>query len=72
MGLAILDRYVLRSWIRIFVLTALGFPVVSVLIKITDNMRRLLSTGLTVTDIVVSYGYVLPEEISMVMELPIT
>lgn len=67
MRLAILDRYVLRSWIRIFVLTAFGFPVVSVLIKITDNMRRLLSTGLTVTDIVVSYIYVLPEEISMVM-----
>jgi lipopolysaccharide export system permease protein len=66
-GLSILDRYILRSWIRIFVLTAFGFPVVSVLIKITDNMRRLLSNGLTVAEIVRSYLYVLPEEIAMVM-----
>jgi lipopolysaccharide export system permease protein len=67
MGLGILDRYILRSWIRIFVLTAFGFPVVSVLIKITDNMRGLLSRGLTVGEIVKSYLYVLPEEIAMVM-----
>ncbi len=67
MGIGLLDRYILRSWIRIFVLTAFGFPVVSVLIKITDNMRRLLSNGLTVTEILQSYVYVLPEEIAMVM-----
>lgn len=67
MGLTILDRYVLRSWIRIFLLTSLGFPVVSVLIKITDNIRKLLNRGLTVTDIVHSFAYVLPEEIAMVM-----
>lgn len=67
MGLTILDRYMLRSWIRIFLLTALGFPVVSVLIKITDDMRKLLSRGLTVPDILHSFLYVLPEEIAMVM-----
>jgi lipopolysaccharide export system permease protein len=67
MGLTILDRYVLRSWIRIFVLTAFGFPVVSVLIKITDDMRKLLGKGLTVPEILHSFVYVLPEEIAMVM-----
>jgi len=67
MGLTILDRYVLRSWIRIFLLTAVGFPVVSVLIKITDEMRKLLGKGLTVPEILHSYVYVLPEEIAMVM-----
>ena len=46
MTLTILDRYVLRSWIRIFLLTALGFPVVSILIKITDEIRKLLGRGL--------------------------
>ena len=67
MGLTILDRYVLRSWVRIFLLTAFGFPVVSVLIKITDEIRKLLSRGLTVTEIIHSFVYLLPEEIAMVM-----
>ena len=28
----LLDRYVLTNWLRLFVLTALGFPFVAVLI----------------------------------------
>ena len=36
-GLRHLDRYVLQSWIRIFVLTALGFPLVSIVINLTDT-----------------------------------
>lgn len=66
-GLTILDRYVLRSWLRIFAVTAFGFPVVSVLIKITDKMRSLLGRGLTVPEIAYSFLFVLPEEIAMVM-----
>jgi lipopolysaccharide export system permease protein len=67
MGLSILDRYLLRTWLRIFAVTAFGFPVVSVLIKVTDNIRKLLQRGLTVPEIVYSYAFVLPEEIAMVM-----
>ena len=29
----ILDRYLLGSWLRIFLLTALGFPLVDILLK---------------------------------------
>ena len=46
MGLRLLDRYVLRSWLRIFVLTALGFPIVSILINLTDTLKQLLDRGL--------------------------
>ena len=53
-GLRHLDRYVLSSWIRIFVLTALGFPVVSILINLTDTLNRLLDRGLTMEQIAVS------------------
>lgn len=67
MTLSILDRYVLRSWIRIFLLTALGFPVVSILIKITDEIRKLLGRGLGLSEILHSYLYLLPEEVAMVM-----
>ena len=46
-----LDRYVLASWVRIFVLTALGFPIVSILINLTDTLNRLLDRGLTMREI---------------------
>jgi lipopolysaccharide export system permease protein len=66
-GLRHLDRYVLQSWIRIFVLTALGFPLVSILINLTDTLNRLLDRGLSMRDIVVSYIYSIPENVFLVM-----
>ncbi len=63
----LLDRYVLRSWLLIFVLTALGFPVVSIMINMTDNLERLLDRGLKMPEIVVSYAYALPENVFLVM-----
>jgi lipopolysaccharide export system permease protein len=62
-----LDRYVFGSWLRIFVLTALGFPLVSILINLTDTLNRLLDRGLTPRDIVVSYIYSIPENAFIVM-----
>ena len=64
----ILDRYVLESWLWIFVLTAIGFPVVSIMINMTDNLERLLDRGLKrAGDPQVSYVYALPENIFLVM-----
>ncbi len=63
----ILDRYVLRSWLTIFVLTAIGFPVVSVMINMTDNLERLLDRGLKLPEIFISYVYALPENVFLVM-----
>jgi lipopolysaccharide export system permease protein len=62
-----LDRYVLQSWIRIFVLTALGFPLVSIVINLVDNLNKLLDRGLSTNDIVTSYIYSIPENAFMVM-----
>jgi lipopolysaccharide export system permease protein len=62
-----LDRYVLRSWAIIFVLTALGFPVVSVMINMTDNLERLLERGLKLHEILASYVYAIPENVFLVM-----
>jgi lipopolysaccharide export system permease protein len=66
-GLRQLDRYVLASWIRIFVLTALGFPIVSILINLTDTLNRLLDRGLTMREIAISYIYSVPENAFLVM-----
>jgi lipopolysaccharide export system permease protein len=62
-----LDRYVLTSWLRIFILTALGFPIVSILINLTDTLNKLLDRGLTMREIVVSYVYSIPENMALVM-----
>jgi lipopolysaccharide export system permease protein len=67
MGPRLLDRYVLRSWLLIFVLTAFGFPLVSIVINMTDNLEKLLDRGLTLKQIVVSYFYALPENVFLVM-----
>ena len=66
-GVRTLDRYVFGSWVRIFVLTALGFPLVSILINLTDTLNKLLDRGLTMREIVVSYVYSIPENAFLVM-----
>ena len=62
-----LDRYVLWSWVRIFGLTALGFPIVSILINLTDSLNRLLDRGLSMKEITISYVYSIPENAFLVM-----
>jgi lipopolysaccharide export system permease protein len=66
-GLRTLDRYVLSSWVRIFVLTSLGFPLVSIMINLTDNLNKLLDRGLTMQQIAISYVYSIPENMFIVM-----
>ncbi len=56
----ILTRYVLRQWVVIFLLAAVGLPVVAVMIYITDKLNRLLDRGLGAGSIVLSALYGLP------------
>ncbi len=48
-------------------LTALGFPVVSIMINMTDNLEKLLERGLKLPEIFVSYIYALPQNVFLVM-----
>lgn len=59
-----LSRYILRQWVVIFVLAAVGLPIVAVLIYITDKLNRLLDRGLGAADIVTSAIYGLPVNIA--------
>jgi lipopolysaccharide export system permease protein len=63
----LLDRYLLRQWIRIFLLTAVGFPLVQVLIQATDKVGKLLERNLTAGAIALSYLYVIPENMSQMI-----
>lgn len=62
-----LDRYVLGTWSRIFLLTVLGFPLISILIQLTDSLSKLLDNGLGARAIAVSYVYSIPENVFLIM-----
>ncbi len=66
-GLRQLDRYVLGSWIRLFVLAALGLPLVAIFFNLTDMLSKLLDRGLTMREITISYMYAIPEYAFLVM-----
>jgi lipopolysaccharide export system permease protein len=49
------------------VLTALGFPLVSIVINLVDNLNKLLDRGLSTHEIITSYIYSVPENVFLVM-----
>jgi lipopolysaccharide export system permease protein len=62
-----LDRYVFGEFWRIFVTTALGFPVLTVVIDLTDNLDKYLNRNLPRSRIALSYLYWLPDSMFMVL-----
>ena len=66
-GLRQLDRYVLSTWLRLFVLAALGLPLVAIFFNLTDMLSKLLDRGLTMREIAISYVFAIPEYAFLVM-----
>ena len=62
-----LDRYVFREFWKILVTTALGFPLLLVIIDLTDNLEKYLARNLPRRDIALSYLYWIPESMFMVL-----
>ena len=62
-----LDRYVFSEFIRILVVTALGFPLLLVVIDLTDNLEKFLARNIPGQDIAMSYVYWIPESMFMVL-----
>src|SRR5918995_1203186 len=62
-----LDRYVFWEFWKIFVVTALGFPVLVIVIDLTDNLEKYLNRNLPRMDIAMSYVYWLPESMFLVL-----
>lgn len=56
-----LDRYIFAEFWRIFLGTALGFPVLVVIIDLTDHLDKYLTRQIPRGDIALSYVYYLPE-----------
>lgn len=62
-----LDRYVFGEFAKIFFGTALGFPVLVVIIDLVDNLEKYLNRQIPRGDIALSYLYFLPESAFMVV-----
>ena len=62
-----LDRYVFGEFWRTFVVMALGFPVLVVVIDLTDNLDKYLNRNLPRSQIAMSYLYWLPDSMFMVL-----
>jgi lipopolysaccharide export system permease protein len=62
-----LDRYVFAEFFKIFVVTAFGFPVLVIVIDLTDNIDKYLNRNIPYSDIALSYLYWLPDSMFMVL-----
>lgn len=63
----ILDRYLLRDWLRILATTALGFPLIVIAFGLTDNLDEHLARHIPPKDIALGYAFSLPENIFMAL-----
>ena len=66
-----LDRYVLREWLKVCLLAALGFPFLVMVIDLVDKLGTYLSRGIPKGRIALSYVYFLPETISLVLPVAV-
>ena len=62
-----LDRYVFLEFWKIFVMTALGFPLLIIIIDLTDNLDKYLNRQLPRGQIALSYLYFIPDSMFLVM-----
>jgi lipopolysaccharide export system permease protein len=56
-----LDRYVFAEFAKIFLVTALGFPLLVFVIDLVDHLNTFLERKLTMPEIALGYVYWLPE-----------
>jgi len=62
-----LDRYVFGEFWKIFLTTALGFPILLVVIDLTEKLDQFLNRKIPARDIALSYVYWMPDSMFMVM-----
>lgn len=62
-----LDRYVFGEFWKIFLVTAIGFPIITIVIDLTDHLNTYLARKLTPQAIAMSYVYWVPQSMFMVL-----
>src|SRR6185437_11638616 len=62
-----LDRYVFSEFWKIFIVTALGFPILLIVIDLTDHLETYLNRHIATRDIALSYLFWIPDSRFMVL-----
>jgi lipopolysaccharide export system permease protein len=62
-----LDRYVLVEFLRIFAAATVGFPVLVIILDVTENADKYIARKLPVLDIAQAYMYGVPETMFLVL-----
>jgi lipopolysaccharide export system permease protein len=62
-----LDRYVFSEFWKIFTVTALGFPVLIVVIDLTEHVQEYLNRHISPRDVALSYLFWIPDSMFMVL-----
>jgi lipopolysaccharide export system permease protein len=62
-----LDRYVLAEFTKIFIATALGFPLLVIVIDLVDKLQKYLDRNLSAGKIALSYLYWIPDSMFLVL-----
>ena len=62
-----LDKYVLTEFLKILAATTLGFPVLVIVIDITENLDKYLQRHLRPWDIAQAYAYSVPDTMFLVL-----
>ena len=62
-----LDKYVLTEFLKILAATTLGFPVLVIVIDVTENLDKYLQRHLQTWDIVQAYAYSVPDTMFLVL-----
>lgn len=65
-GYRVLDRYVTTEFFKIFAVTALGFPVLTILIDLTDHVDRYLAKHLRAARVALAYLAGMPEQVFLI------
>jgi lipopolysaccharide export system permease protein len=66
-----LDRYLLREWLRVFLITLIGFPILVIVIDLTDKLDQYLSRGVSRGQVALSYFFDLPEKMFLVLPVAV-
>lgn len=66
-----LDLYLLREWLRVFLITLLGFPILVIVIDLTDKLDTYMGRGIKPAVVALSYIFDLPEKMFLVLPVAV-
>ena len=66
-GFRLLDRYLLREFVKIFAITTVAFPLLTIAIDLTDHIDTYLSRNIPGRDIFLAYVFSIPEQVFFII-----